>query len=108
VTIVRCNCCDAETAIGRKVKLRPLGEPAEPSASPDAAADLVHQRAHSFQWAVVCLACYRALDNATGLAEIDGKSFNMAGSSREEKAAILDEAQYQQWQRRLSGKLWLD
>ncbi len=56
----------------------------------------------------MCLACYRTLDNHNGNAEIGAKAFNIAGASRGDKAAIIDETKYEKWQKRERAKLGLD
>lgn len=62
----------------------------------------------TFRWAVLCLGCYRRLDNECGAGEIGGRLFNLAGSSRGDKAAVLNEAKYQARQRQEAAKLGLE
>jgi hypothetical protein len=42
-----------------------------------------------------------------GMAEIGDKTFNIAGQSRGDKAAALDEAKYRAWQEKEARKLGL-
>ena len=62
----------------------------------------------TYRWAVVCQACYSTLDNATGLAEVGGKPFNIAGASRGDSAARIDEATCRAFRRKEAAKLGYD
>lgn len=104
---MRCYCCTAEVNTVRKVRLRPWRDDPGPEGGPDAPAHRFYRREMTYRWAVVCLICYRTLDNATGLAEIGGKLWNIAGASRRDQAAALDEAKYTAWQEREARKLGL-
>jgi hypothetical protein len=75
---MRCYCCGLEVPVARRVKLRPWRDCPDPAAGPAAAAYGFYVRTMTYRWAVVCLACYRRLDNDCGLAEIAGKAFNLA------------------------------
>lgn len=105
--MMRCSCCTAELALARKVKLRPW-RPLDPRDGPDSVAYLAYCEDMTFRWAVLCQACYTRLDNATGVAEIAGRLFNLAGAWRGDKAAVIDEAQYQAFQRRQAAQLGLE
>jgi hypothetical protein len=103
---MRCCCCDADIALARKVKLRPW-RPTVPG-PPESAAYHAYVQEMTFRWAFICLACYRTLDNEGGMAEVGGRLFNLAGASRGDKAAVVDEAKYQAFQRREAAKMGLD
>jgi hypothetical protein len=92
----------------RKVKLRVPRDYDPQLGGPDSPAYQAYVEETTFRWAVVCQACYSLLDNATGLAEIAGKPFNIAGASRGDKAATIDEAKYQAFRRLEAQKLGLD
>jgi hypothetical protein len=62
----------------------------------------------TYRWAVVCQACYSVLDNECGLAEVAGRPFNIAGGSREDKAATVDEVKYRKFLVKEAVKLGLD
>jgi hypothetical protein len=62
----------------------------------------------TYRWAVICNACYRILDNVCGVDEIAGKAWGIAGASRGDKAAVLDERKYAAWQHREAQELVLD
>src|SRR5947209_4338944 len=91
---MRCYCCDAAAAIVRKVKLRPFrkaddgankqlasimtdvlsGAITPPISNSKAkAAYEFYVKEMTYRWAIVCLPCYRALDNECGLAEVGGR-----------------------------------
>ena len=71
----------------------------------------------TYRWAFICNACYRELDNSTGLgaivvkviqpewSELPMKLFNLAGASRGDKATTVDEAKYLEFQRKEAEKL---
>jgi len=40
----------------------------------------------TYRWAFICPACYAQLDNESGLAVAGGRTFNLAGCSRDGKA----------------------
>jgi hypothetical protein len=105
---MRCYCCEADVDVVRKVKLRRIRQPPDPAGGPNSPAWQFHRRETTYRWAVICLGCYRILDNHMGLAEIGGKAFNIAGQSRGDKAAVLDEMKYRLWQKKESRKLGLD
>jgi hypothetical protein len=92
---MRCHCCEAEIALAGKVRIRSLRMLEQYPGRPGSAAHRAHVEALTFRWAVVCLRCYSQLDNALGAAEINGQTFNLAGGSRHEKAAVFNEAKYQ-------------
>jgi hypothetical protein len=94
-------------ALARKVKLR-AWRPDFAPAGPDSAAYLSYREDTTDRWAVVCQACYGCLDNAIGLGVIGDRGFNLAGASRGDKAAVINEAKYQAFQQREARKLGLD
>jgi hypothetical protein len=100
-----CYCCDTEMEIARKVKLRPYRMLTDPPGSPDSAAYRSYTNDMTFRWAFICSSCYRTLDNLQGMAEIGSKSFNLAGASRADKAAVVDEAKYHAFQRKEAAKM---
>jgi hypothetical protein len=97
---MRCYCCAAESPVARKVKLRPWLVYDGSANVPDVSGDQFRRRLKNYRWTVICLACYRLLDNERGVAEVGGRWFNIADASRGDKAAILDEANDQQWQQK--------
>jgi hypothetical protein len=106
---VRCYCCDRDVPVARKAKIRPwLDTDLSHTTGPDDPAYIQYREQMTYRWAVVCNACYRILDNRSGLDEINGKLWNIAGASRGDKAAVLDERKYAVWQRREAQKLGLD
>jgi hypothetical protein len=60
-----------------------------------------------YRWTFICLACYRVLDNDQGLASIGAKTFNLAGASRGDNAAVVDEAKYKAFQRKQAEAMGL-
>src|SRR5207237_4086045 len=105
--MMQCYCCAAEMAEARKVKLRVWRE-CNPLQMVNQAAYLSYKEETTFRWAIICQACYGQLDNAIGMAAIAGRTFNLAGASRGDKAALLDEAKYQAFLRRQAAQLGLD
>ena len=105
---MRCYCCETDMALARKVKLRPWRDDCPAASGPNSAAYLSYLEDMTYRWAVICQACYAQLDNATGLAAIGTRAFNLAGASRGDKAAVLNEAKYQAFQRRQAALLGLD
>ena len=104
---MRCYCCAAEVRLARKVKLRPWRLFELAPSSPDDPAYLFYCKEMIYRWAFICQACYRVLDNSQGLAEIGAQRFNLAGASRRNKAAIVDEAKYQAFQRKQAEAMGL-
>ena len=95
-------------ALARKVKLRVWRDYDADQGGPDSAAYQAYKEEMTFRWAVICLSCYARLNNDFGAAEINGREFGLAGSSRGDKAAVVNEAQYRAFQRREAAKLGLD
>jgi hypothetical protein len=63
----------------------------------------------TFHWGFICNACFRQLDNDIGVAENPDRGyFNLAGASRGDKATVVDEAKYQQFQRRQAEEMGLE
>ena len=91
----------------RKVKIRPWREFDPSSGGPDSAAYKSYIEEMTYRWSVICQRCYSTLDNYSGLAEVAGKLFNIAGASRADKAAIIDEVKYRKFQRREAEKIGL-
>jgi hypothetical protein len=105
---MRCYCCNAAVSLARKVKLRPWREFDPRLGGPDSAAYQVYREEMTYRWAVVCHACYRLLDDEDGRAEIGARTHNLASASRGDRAAVINEEQYQAWQRKEANKLGLD
>jgi hypothetical protein len=105
---MRCYCCDAEVSLARKVKLRPWREFDARLGGPNSAAYQSYVEEMTYRWAVVCHPCYRLLDNEAGLAKVSSRNFNLAGSSRCDKATVINEERYQSWQRVEASKLGLE
>jgi hypothetical protein len=104
---MRCYCCESEMPTGRKVKLRGVQLDAR-FESPAPPAYQSYFKDTTFRWAFVCLPCYRALDNPSGVAEIGGRLCALAGLSRGDKAVLADEEEYQAFQREEAAKLGLE
>jgi hypothetical protein len=47
----------------------------------------------TYRWGLVCLPCYRTLDNGMGVAGIGAHGFNIAGACPGDKAPVVDEAE---------------
>jgi hypothetical protein len=62
----------------------------------------------TYRWAFICPRCYATLDNEEGRAAIRTRVFNLAGASRGGKAAVVDEAKYQEFQSREAERVGLD
>jgi len=75
---------------------------------PNSAAYKSYREETTFRPAVVCSACYLTLDNRVGVAEIGGQTFNLAGSSRGDRARAMTEPQYREWQRKEAERLGLN
>jgi hypothetical protein len=104
---VKCYCCGRDLASARKAKLRPWRVYDPELGGPDSAAYKSYKEEMTYRWRVICQACYSTLDNESGRAEIGGKPFNIAGASRGDKAATVDEAKYQKFLRKEAAKLGL-
>ena len=112
---MECFCCRRDVPITRKVRVRrsvtydPGGPgPVPEHRGPGSAAYTAYQEEMTFRWAVVCPACYLTLDNVSGLADIGGQVFNLAGSSRDDQARTMTEARYREWQRKEAEQLGMD
>lgn len=92
----------------RKVKLRPWRVYDPRLGGPDSAAYASYVEEMTYRWAVICQACDSTLDNESGLAELAGGPFHLAGASRGDKAATIDERGYRRFRRREAEKLGLD
>ena len=108
IHFMRCYCCDLELKIARKVKLRPFVDmPDGPNTGPDSAAYKSYIENMTYRWAFICNECYRTLDNHEGRARVAGKFYNIAGASRCDKAAVVNQAKYEKFQRAEASKLGL-
>jgi hypothetical protein len=101
---MRCYCCEAEIALGRLVKLRPLS----------AIDQLLATSARAWReecagrWAVVCLACYTDLAQGIGADDSAGQILTLAGASRRAPAPLVNEAKYQAFQRHEAARVGLN
>ena len=111
-----CFCCEREVTMGRKAKVRPWVDLDEdlPPPAPDSAAYTHYREQTEYRWALVCQACYAAMDNdVRGGAVIDrgpllgSQMYTLAGQSRGDKAAVRDRAKYDRWQEQEARKLGL-
>ncbi len=75
---------------------------------PNSAAYHSYLQETAFRWCFLCLACYARLDNELGLAEVGGRVLRLAGTSRAGKAAVVDEAKYEAFQRRQAAALGIE
>ena len=105
--IVRCFCCDAEMKLARKVKLQAWREYCAEAGGLASAAYTSFREEMTFRWAFVCLACDRGRDTTFGVGEVGGRLFNLAGASRGDRAAVVNEAKYQAFQRRQAAAMGL-
>jgi hypothetical protein len=106
---MRCYCCEQEIVLARKVKLRPVRDYDPSQGGPDSVAYQSYCEDMTFRWAFICKACYCKLDNEIGVAEIPGHGeFNLGGASRGDKAATVDEAKYQRFQRKEAERMGLE
>jgi hypothetical protein len=51
----------------------------------------------TYRWSFICEKCYATLDNHDGVNAIDSRSFNLAGKSRQGKAASVDRIKYRKF-----------
>ena len=105
---MQCYACDSKISKARKVKLRVVKNFDPRLGGPDSAAFISYKEDTTFRWAVICEECYCCIDNYCGVEAIGFNSFNLAGVSRAEKATIIDEAKYFEFQRREAMKLRID
>ncbi len=105
---MQCYCCDRRLASARKVKLRPWRDFDPERCGPDSAGYKSYEEDMTFRWAVICQPCYSTLDNYAGMAEIGGREFNLAGTSRGDKATTIDEVEYLAFRRKEAAKLGID
>jgi hypothetical protein len=105
---MHCYCCDTAIKQARKVKMRPVVEYHPSQGGPDSGAYKSYVESMTFRWAVICQACYSRLDSEDGTREIIVTVWNLAGASRGDKAATIDEATYLSFQRREAAKLGMD
>lgn len=130
---MRCYCCEVKIKIGRKVKLRPRVDMPDPPESmkrrgpepkmsaeqfnreQDEARRFAESPAYksyvenmTYRWTFICNKCYRILDNPYGMAEIGAKTWNIAGQSRGDKAAVVDELKHEKFQRAEAAKLGIE
>ena len=104
---MRCHCCNAEMSTARKVKIRVWRHYDLCLGGTDSAAYLSYVEDLTYRWAVICQACYSTLDNWIGVGEVGGKRFSIAGRSRGDKAATIDERRYREFRRKEAAKLGL-
>jgi len=111
---MQCYCCEAPIKLAKKVKIRRVRELspeaiADPAKAVASGAYTAYREEMTYRWAVICLACYRILDNEVGMGEVPGRGiFGLAGASRVDKARVMNEAQYRAFQRKEAAKLGID
>jgi hypothetical protein len=104
-----CYCCQQEIQVARKVKLRALRHYNPEQGGRDSVAHKSYREEMTFRCALICNECYRQLDNHIGVAVIlDRGRFNLASASRGDRAAVVDEAKYRQFQRRQAEQMTLE
>ena len=104
---MRCHCCSRDVPLGRKVKLRRFVDLIFFTELPDLFAYHSYVENMTFRWSFICLACYRTLDTFDGTGEIGGEIWNLAGQSRSDRAAVVDEARWQAFECLEAEKLGL-
>lgn len=104
---MNCYCCGREIATARKVKIRGWPDVHGPF-EPNSPASASYVEELTYRWAVICQPCYSILDNWIGQAKIDGKSYNIAGASRVDRAATIDAEKYRKFQQKEAAKLGID
>jgi hypothetical protein len=100
--------CERELTSARKVKLRRWRVYDPSRGGPDSPAYQSYEEEMTYRWAVICQACYSTLDNESGRAEVAEVPFNLAGSSRGDKAATIDERKYHAFRSMEAAKLGLN
>src|SRR5262249_4517612 len=96
---MQCYCCLQPIELARKVKLRPWRTFDPSLGGPGSVAYQSYSEEMAYRWAFICNACYRRLDNESGMAEIPGHGeFNLASKSRADKATTVDESGYRKFQ----------
>lgn len=106
---MECYCCQKDEPKLHHVKLR--GDPiwtGEPPKSPEDPRYKAYLKNTEYRSAFVCPACYRTLDSAAGVAEISGRTYNLAGQSRKGKAPLFDQRKYDAFQRKKAGELGIE
>jgi hypothetical protein len=81
----------------------PLSDIIRPE-SPDDPAFKAYVQDTTYRPAFVCPGCYHALDSVDGLAEIGGKTYNIAGKSRGGKAPVYDDEKRRAAERRQADR----
>lgn len=104
---MRCHCCNAEVTSARQAKVRPWHEGARPPGWLHGRVRRFDPRGLTYRWAAVCLACYAVLDGA-GCGEIGGRGFMLAEQSRGDRAPVVSEAEYREFQRNAAGMCGAD
>lgn len=102
---MRCRCCNSEISLARKVQLLLW----RAVSGPDDLVCPVYGEGSTYYWAFVCDPCYLVLDNDNedGVAKIGGAFFKLDSPSRGDKAAVVNAAEYQAFQRRRAENMGL-
>ena len=126
---IECHTCGGRVSWVRSVKIRgDVGRESkqlvqrykDPNHIPESAY-AQYRRNTDYRRAFICESCYKILDGlseteqglvSTGVAEIIGewgpKTWNLAGVSRGDKAAVYDYAKWLAFQRRKAGEMGID
>src|SRR4051812_38230145 len=107
---MKCHCCDRELPLLRHVQLRggPTAVPPGGFRAPDDPAYIRYREEHTYRSAFVCPACYDVLDSVTGMGEIGGRVYNIAGRSRGRKAPLYNQVKYDAFMRRKAREMGID
>ncbi len=103
-----CFCCNQIVDVAKKVKIRRLITFDPSRGGPDSPEYMAYVEECTYRWGVVCIPCYRNLDSPDGTYLVEEKVFNIAFSSRHDKAPSISKDKYEQWQRKEASKLGLD
>src|SRR5690349_941719 len=95
---MKCFCCGQDIVKARKVKIRRCLPCPSASLGPNSVAWTEYREQMTYRWNFVCLTCYERLDNIHGAADIAGNDFNLAGTSRGNRARWITREQYHEWQ----------
>ncbi len=98
-----CFCCSRSVDVAKKVKIRRLITVVLTHLSTWPTWKNAPIAGQSFAYP-----CYRNLDSPDGTYLIGEKVFNIASSSRHDKALSISKDKYEQWQKKKASKLGLD
>lgn len=103
-----CFCCKSIIEIARKVKVRRLIKFDPKRGGSGSPHYMAYIEETTYCWSVICNPCYILLDSPDGTCVIDEKRFNIAGSSRFDRARTIRTDEYVKWQKKEAAKLGLD